>query len=209
MKERVFDKKDYNSYKDLYKDICISLGVKNIVDIFEPDPINYNENVFDDLLWSGQDEEITYIFENFDTIEFQQRKTKDDQGFDDIITSFKQFAWRNKNIKMEIHSNKEVIFNKKDYQSYKDFYKDICIKLDAKDDMNCLEPEDLQYNPNILNEFLWDCKKIGIKYIFIGFDTEEIQKLKTTDDIEYSYILKVFKRFIDNYPNNSLEIRSE
>ena len=34
---------------------------------------------------------------------------------------------------------REFIFNKKDYNTYKDFYIDIAKKLDAKNDLNCLE----------------------------------------------------------------------
>ena len=33
---------------------------------------------------------------------------------------------------------KEFIFNKKEYNTYKDFYIDIAKKLDAENDLNCL-----------------------------------------------------------------------
>ena len=100
---------------------------------------------------------------------------------------------------------REFIFNKKDYNTYKDFYIDIAKKLDAKNDLNCLEPEDLGFNPNHLNEFLQDFFDETHKYIFKNFDLEKINNYTTYDNYEWNIIFKVFKRFVDKYPNNKLE----
>jgi len=100
---------------------------------------------------------------------------------------------------------KEFIFNKKDYSTYKDFYIDIAKKLDAENDLNCLESKDLGFNPNHLYEFLMDFYDEINKYIFIGFDLEKISKQKNIDDIEWDIIIKVFKDFVLKFPNNKLE----
>lgn len=100
---------------------------------------------------------------------------------------------------------KEFIFNKKDYNTYKDFYVDIAKKLDSKNDLNCLEPEDLGFNPNHLYEFLRDFYDEMHKYIFIGFDLEKISKQKNIDNYEWSIIIKVFQDFVTKYPNNTIE----
>ena len=105
---------------------------------------------------------------------------------------------------------KEIIFNMKDYQSYKDMYHDICIKLDKnrfidwKDDY-----EDLSYNGNLLSEFLWYCHNDSIKYIFINFDKEKIKLQKTFDDYQYNIIIFYFEKLVAEFPNNKLEFRTE
>lgn len=104
---------------------------------------------------------------------------------------------------------KEIIFNKKDYKSYKDFYIDICKKMDAKNNLNCLHPIDLGFNGNILNEFLWDYSLDNIHYIFIGFDKNMILSEKNYDNYHYKIIFEIFEDFIKDYPNNSLEFRED
>ncbi len=104
---------------------------------------------------------------------------------------------------------KEIIFNRNEYKSYKDFYRDICKKMDAMNDLNCLHPEDLALNGNVLNEFLWDYSLDNIKYVFIGFDKENIKLEKSFDDYQYAIIFRIFERFVKEYPNNELEFRNK
>ena len=104
---------------------------------------------------------------------------------------------------------KEIIFDKKKYDNYKDFYKDICKKMDAKSDLNCLHPEDLAFNGNVLSEFIWDYSLDNIKYIFVNFDKEKIKLEKNFDDYQYAIIFRVFERFVKQYPNNTLEFKMD
>ena len=101
---------------------------------------------------------------------------------------------------------KEIIFDKNDYKSYKDFYHDVCIKLDKDSfiDWNG-QYEDLGYNADLLDEFLWYCHEDNLKCVFINFDKEQIVKQSTYDDYEYGLIIKIFERFAKNYPNNIVE----
>ena len=105
---------------------------------------------------------------------------------------------------------KEIIFNKSDYDSYKDFYHDLCIKLnkdrfiDWKD-----EYQDLNYDGNLLNEFLWYCCDDNSKYVFVNFDKEKIKLEKNFEDYQYAIILRAFERLVKDYPNNKLEFRME
>ena len=105
----------------------------------------------------------------------------------------------------------QITFNKNNYKSkdetYKDFYRDICIQLDAKNNLNCLEPEDLAFHADILNEFLWDYHMDGINFVFQGLNLSKIKNYKTYDDFKWSKILKVFNRFVEQYPNNTLEFK--
>ena len=99
-----------------------------------------------------------------------------------------------------------IVFNKKDYQSFKDMYHDISVKLD-KDrfiDYNG-RYEDLCYSADELNEFLWYCQDDKNHYIFKNFDLDKIKNHKTYENYEYSLIIKVFERFVSQYPNNTLE----
>ena len=94
--------------------------------------------------------------------------------------------------------------------SYKDFYKDICIKLNKDRFIDWQgQYENLGYNADLLNEFLWYCHNDNNKYIFIGFDQEKIKLHKNYDDYEYNIIIEIFERFVREYPNNKLEFRME
>lgn len=105
---------------------------------------------------------------------------------------------------------KEIVFNKCNYKSYKDMYHDICVKLDKdrfidwQDDYN-----DLEYNGNLLSEFLWYCHNDNVKYIFVNFDKAKIKLEKSFDDYQYAIIFRVFERFVKQYSNNQLEFRME
>lgn len=102
---------------------------------------------------------------------------------------------------------KEIIFNRKAYNSYKDFYCDVYDKLDGANMVDWKDWRGLDYHADHLNEFLWYCKTRNIKYIFVNFDKEKIALQKNYDDYEYNIIIKVFERFVKNYPNNKLEFR--
>ncbi len=105
---------------------------------------------------------------------------------------------------------KEIIFDKKEYASYKDMYHDICIKLDKdrfidwKDDY-----EDLGYSADLLNEFLWYCHDDSNKYILVNFDKKRVALQKNYNDYKYNLVIEVFERFVKQYPNNKLEFRME
>lgn len=105
---------------------------------------------------------------------------------------------------------KQVIFNKSDYKSYKDFYHDVCIKLDKDSfiDWNG-RYDDLGYSADMLNEFLWYCHNDNLDCIFIGFDLDKINKQKTYEDYKYSLALDVFCCFAKEYPNNKVEFRDK
>ena len=100
---------------------------------------------------------------------------------------------------------KEIIFDKNDYKSYKDFYHDLCIKLnkDRFIDWNGEYP-DLCYNADLLNEFLWYCHTDNNTYIFKNYDLDKIKNYKNVNDYHYSLVIEVFTEFVKNYPNNKL-----
>ena len=102
----------------------------------------------------------------------------------------------------------EIIFNRKDYESYKDFYHDISVKLKQERFIDWRERyKDLNYNADFLNEFLWYCNKDNNLYVFLNFDREKIKLQKNYDDYEYNIIFTVFERFVKQYPNNKIEFR--
>ena len=106
---------------------------------------------------------------------------------------------------------KEVIFNISDYktpyETYKDFYKDIFIKLDGKGIIDFENMPDLHFHADILNEFMWYNSDNDLKLVFVGLDFDKIQAQKTYDDYEWGLIVKIMKRFVERYPNNTLEFR--
>ncbi len=105
---------------------------------------------------------------------------------------------------------KEIIFNRKDYQSYRNFYADVYNKLDGQENWDfdyCEVP--LGYSADTLNEFLWYYHNDNLKFVFINFDKEKIALQKNYDDYEYNIVIEVFEEFVEKYPNNDLEFRME
>lgn len=104
---------------------------------------------------------------------------------------------------------KTITFNKKNLKCYKDFYVQIYKDLDGKSFMDWEDYENLNYNPNMLDEFLWYNNNKNIKFIFIGFDLKKIQQEKSYDDYEWRIIFDVIQDFVKQYPNNTMEIINE
>ena len=105
---------------------------------------------------------------------------------------------------------KEIIFNRNDYKSYKDFYLDAYKKLggDRFDDFDFCKP-DLGSNADILDEFLWYCHYDNLHCIFINFDMDKIKEQKKYDDYEFNLVIEVFEMFAEEFPNNSIEFKMD
>ena len=104
---------------------------------------------------------------------------------------------------------KEIIFNKQMCESYKDFYVQIYKDLDGKSFGDWKAYENLNYNADMLDEFLWYNNNKNIRFIFVGFDLEKIQQEKSYDDYEWRIIFDVIQDFVKEYPNNAMEIIKE
>ena len=108
---------------------------------------------------------------------------------------------------------KEVIFNVADYktpyETYKDFYKDVFIKLDGKGIIDFEDLPDLHFHADILNEFMWYNHNENLKLVFVGLDLDKIKKRQTYDDIIWERIISVMEDFVKKFPNNTLEFRDK
>ena len=105
------------------------------------------------------------------------------------------------------------IFDKKDYQSYKDMYKDMAHKMRCDQFEDYFDTTTFSYDPNILWEYLV-CefqygKPVNIKIILKNFDLEAIKTEKPYDNYMLNLIIKVFEDFVKEYPNNKLEFVNE
>lgn len=103
----------------------------------------------------------------------------------------------------------EIVFKKDNFESYKDFYVQIYRDLNGKDFLDWEDYENLHYNADMLNEFLWYNNDKDLKFIFVGFDLEKIKQEKTYDDYEWRLIFEVVEYFVKEYPNNTMEIINE
>jgi len=101
----------------------------------------------------------------------------------------------------------EVIFDRKKYKTYKDFYTQIYKELDGAHTIDWDDCEDLHYSADHLNEFLWYKEEENIKYIFLNFDKDKIKLEKNLNDYKFNIILRVFEKFVSRYPNNTMEYR--
>ncbi len=105
---------------------------------------------------------------------------------------------------------KEIIFNRKDYESYKNLYEDLAVKLgriNRLDDYYDISNYD--YDPHCLYEDLVYGLEKSYKFVFLNFDKENIKKQKNIDDYNYHIIITVFERFVNQYSNNEIEFRHE
>ena len=104
----------------------------------------------------------------------------------------------------------EIVFDRNNYKSFKDMYHDISVKLDKDRFIDWRDGHiDLGLSADSLNEFLWYCQDDNNHYIFKNFDLEKIKNHKTYDDYEFGLIIKVFDRFVNRYPSNTLEFVKE
>ena len=105
---------------------------------------------------------------------------------------------------------KQIIFNKKNYKSYKDFFTDLYRQTNGAGFIDWKQYPDLNYNAGFLDEFLWYCNTDGgYHYIFLNFDKEKINLQKSFEDYQYATILRIFDKFVNKYPNNKIEFRNE
>ena len=104
---------------------------------------------------------------------------------------------------------KTIIYDRKQLNSYKEFYERIVVDLNANRFIDWEGEKDLDYNGNNLNEFLWYCHKDNIQFIFENFDLEKIENYKNYENYQWNIIFMVVKRFVQQYPNNTLEFRND
>lgn len=107
---------------------------------------------------------------------------------------------------------KEFIFDRKDYKSYKDFYKDIAVKMGSLEIEDYYDNTNFEYNPNILWEFLtcvFGYTKSRIKIILKNFNINNMKPEKKYEDFCLNVIIQTFKDFITKFPDNTIEFIDE
>lgn len=104
---------------------------------------------------------------------------------------------------------KKVIYDRKQLNSYKDFYEKLYADMDGKNMIDWEKFEYLGYDADNLNEFLWYCSDNNSHFIFKNFDLDKINNYKNYENYKWFLIFKVFKRFVEQYSNNKLEFVNE
>ena len=97
---------------------------------------------------------------------------------------------------------KEIVFNKKDCPSYKDFYEKICIELESKKIPDWEDYDNLHYNADFLNEFMWYNHDLDLHFKFIGYNKEKV-------NFQWQLIFEVVEDFCKKYPNKKVEFWDE
>lgn len=107
---------------------------------------------------------------------------------------------------------KEFVFDKKEYLSYKDFYKDIAIKMDSIKIEDYFDTSTFEYNANILWEFLcceFGYTKKAIKIILKNFDIQNLNSDKNYDDYCTKIVIEILQDFVTEFPSSKLEFINE
>lgn len=99
---------------------------------------------------------------------------------------------------------KQIIFDRKNYNTYKDFYDDMYKKFEGHDFIDFKEIKSFNYHADILDEFMWYCNEDNLDIIIKNFDKDKISKQSNVDDYEINIVLKIIDRFAQNYPNNKV-----
>ena len=105
----------------------------------------------------------------------------------------------------------DVKFNRKDYKSFEDFYRDITKKLETEKDGDIPEPETIGFHGDWLWEFLegFYYRDMKIKVTLLNFDREKIAQEKNYDDYKYNIMLSCFTDLAEKYPENVVEFVDE
>lgn len=104
---------------------------------------------------------------------------------------------------------KKVIYNRKELNSYKEFYEQLYQDMDGKNMIDWEHCPTLNYSADDLSEFLWYCHNNNIHFIFKNFNLEIINNYKNYENYKWNLIFEVFKEFVAEYPNNKLEFINE
>ena len=101
------------------------------------------------------------------------------------------------------------IFDKNDYQSYKDMYKDMAHKMRCDQIDEYFDTTTFDYSADILWEYI-ECEfqyagPVNIKIVLKNFDREEIRTEKPFENYKLNLIIETFEDFVKKYPNNKLE----
>lgn len=104
---------------------------------------------------------------------------------------------------------KKVIYDRKQLNSYKEFYEKLYQDMDGKNMIDWEHCPTLNYSADDLSEFLWYCHNDNIYFIFKNFDLDKINNYKNHENYKWFLIFKVIKRFVEKYPNNKLEFVNE
>ena len=100
------------------------------------------------------------------------------------------------------------IFDKNEYQSYEDMYRDIAHKMRSDIITDYYDTKTFDFSPDILWEYLlceFQYSHHDIKIILKNFDLDEIRKQKTFENYKLNLIIETFEDFVEKYPNNKLE----
>lgn len=101
----------------------------------------------------------------------------------------------------------KVIIDKTKCESYKTFYKIIYKELDGKGYIDWEDYENLHYDADLLDEFLWYVHvNQDTEFVMLNFDLDRFKNQKTYDDYEWNLILDVLESFVKKYPKNKLTI---
>lgn len=104
MREFVFNRKDYKSYKNMYEDLAVKLGrINGEEDYYDISNFDYDSNCLFENLMYGFDNirDNKFIFLNFDKQKIALQKNFDDYKYNIIIEVFEDFVKNYPNNQLE------------------------------------------------------------------------------------------------------------
>jgi len=107
MKEIIFDKNKYSSYKDFYSQIYKDLEGEKIPDWEDYKDLCYNADGLNEFLWYCHNDNIKYIFVNFDKEKIKLQKTYDDYEYNLVLEVFEEFVEKYPNNKLEFRMDED------------------------------------------------------------------------------------------------------
>lgn len=101
MKKIIYDRNEMKSYKDFYTCIYKELSGKNIPDWEDYVDLEYSASMLDEFLWYCHNNNIHFIFKNFNLEKIENYKNYENYEWSLIFKVIKRFVTNYPNNKLE------------------------------------------------------------------------------------------------------------
>lgn len=212
MKKIMIDKNKYENPNTFYETVYELLDVKNYRGWEQLINFNYSADMLNEFLLNVyKGDNIEFVAENFVFDSIVNPATQCDYQWQSIFKVLYYLTGDDSLYKLTIvNGTIHLVIDKSKCESYKKFYEIVYSQLNGKGYIDWEQYDNLHYNADMLNEFLWYAHNlVNTEFVMMNFDIDRIKEQKTYDNYEWNIILEVLQDFVKDYPNNKLTFKTE
>ena len=101
MKKIIYNRQTIKDYKEFYESIVMELDANRFIDWEGEKNLDYNGNNLNEFLWYCHNDNIHFIFENFDLEKIENYKNYENYQWNIIFTVIKRLVQQYPNNKLE------------------------------------------------------------------------------------------------------------